>query len=110
MVFERRKVILLLLVLLSAGSLVWGQGFTASVLGIVKDNTGAVVPGATVTVSSVGTGSQTVVKTAENGSYAVPQLPPGDYRVSVDLPGFKHVVRGPVTLQLDQRQRLDFTL
>jgi len=39
MVFERRRVILLLSVLLSTASLVWGQGFTASVLGIVKDNT-----------------------------------------------------------------------
>src|SRR5439155_26826030 len=101
MVLERRRAILLLLVLLSTGSFVWGQGFSASVLGIIKDNTGAVVPGALVTVSSIGTGTQTVVKTDENGSYTVPQLPPGDYRVSVDLPGFKYVVRGPVTLHVD---------
>jgi len=107
---ESRRVILAMLVLLTTGSLVWGQAFTASVLGVVKDNTGAVVPGATVNVSSIDTGTQTVVKTDENGNFTVPQLPPGNYRVSVDLPGFKTVVRGPVTLQVDQRLRLDFTL
>jgi hypothetical protein len=98
-----------LLAMLSS-SLLWGQGFTASVLGTVTDNTGAVVPLAIVTVTNIGTGTQTAVTTDSSGAYTVPQLTPGEYRVAVVSPGFKRDVREPVTLQVDQRQLLDFKL
>jgi Carboxypeptidase regulatory-like domain/TonB dependent receptor len=90
--------------------LVFGQGFTASILGTVTDNTGAVVPMANVSVTNIGTGQEVLLKTDENGSYQAPLLQPGDYRVAVEVQGFKRAARESVTLQVDQRQRLDFQL
>ena len=58
---------------------VWGQGFSASVLGTVTDNTGGVVARATVTVTNLGTGQQQVLTTDANGAYQAPLLPPSPY-------------------------------
>lgn len=90
--------------------LIWAQGFTASILGTVTDNTGARVPSADVTVTNLGTQQKTALVSDETGNYTAPLLPPGNYSVSVEMPGFKRIVREPITLQVDQRQRLDFVL
>ena len=87
-----------------------GQGFSASILGAVTDNTGASVPEAIVTAANLGTGQKASVLTDSNGNYTIPKLAPGDYRIDVERPGFKRGVREPVTLQVDQRQALDFKL
>jgi hypothetical protein len=87
-----------------------GQGFTASVLGTVKDVQGGVIGKAGVTVTNLKTGLVSSIMTDSSGNYTVPQLPPGDYRIEVETPGFKRSVRSPVTLQVDQRQAIDFTL
>jgi hypothetical protein len=87
-----------------------GQGFTAVVLGTVNDNTGAVVPGATVTASNLRTGVKSAVTTDERGNFTLLRLQPGEYRVEAEMPGFKRAVREPVTLQVDQRQALNFNL
>jgi len=100
---------LLVAAVLSVGP-AWGQGFTASVTGTITDNSGAVVPQATVTVTNLGTGQQVAIKTDDSGAYTAPQLPPGDYRVTVESQGFKRIVQEPVNLQVDQRLRLNFAL
>src|SRR5947209_19576114 len=102
-----KRILLLLFFVCQA---VWGQGFSASVLGTVTDNTGGVVPKATVTVTNLGTGQQSVLTTDANGSYQAPLLPPGNYRVAVEQPGFKRSVVEPLVLNVDERQRLDFKL
>src|SRR6185437_11256282 len=94
---------------LGFGLILSGQGFTASVLGTVTDTTAAVIPHAKVTVTSLGTGVENVIQTDTNGNYTVPLLPPGTYRVAGDMKGFVRSVRETVNLQVDQRQRLDFT-
>jgi hypothetical protein len=96
-------------VLVFAG-LSWGQGFTASVLGTVTDTTGAVVPTAIVTATNLATAAKAAVSTDAAGSYTLLQLRPGDYQVAVEAPGFKRAVQSKVTLQVDQRQLLDFKL
>src|SRR5215475_1266368 len=95
---------------LAACHAVWGQGFSAAVLGTVTDNTGGVVPKATVTVTNLGTGQQSVLTTDSNGNYQAPLLPPGSYRVAAEQQGFKRSVVEPVVLNVDERQRLDFRL
>lgn len=80
---------------------------TARVEGIVTDNTGAAVPGATVTATNTGTNASRVDVTNAEGSYSMPALPVGDYRVTVDLSGFKQATT-PVTLTVNQVARLDF--
>src|SRR5690349_16026771 len=91
------------------------QTITGTISGDVTDSTGAVVPNATITVQNVGTGLERTATTSSSGSYRVPELPIGDYKVTATAQGFKTVVRtaqvatGAVThadfsLQVGQRQ------
>jgi hypothetical protein len=83
---------------------------TGAIAGTVTDPTGAVVPNAKVTVTSLGTGSARTVTTGPAGSYTVPQLTPGDYRVRVEATGFRTNERGPITLIVSQIADVDITL
>ena len=82
---------------------------TSEVTGRVVDASGAVVAGAAVEIRSVQTGVKWSVVTNPEGYYTQALLPPGDYSVSVTLPGFKQEVRN-VTLVMEQVARLDFDL
>src|SRR5579863_346613 len=99
-----------LLAVFSGSAPLWGQGFTAEVLGTVKDNSGALIPQATVAATNAGTGLKTTVVTDANGNFTLPQLVPGDYQVTVEASGFKRYVVEKLTLQVDQRQPLDVKL
>jgi hypothetical protein len=81
----------------------------ATVTGIVKDSGGASVPGATVTVTNIATNVATTQQSNEAGSYLVVNLIPGQYRVDVELSGFKKVSQS-ITLEVGQRSRMDVTL
>jgi hypothetical protein len=69
------------------------QTITGTISGDVTDSTGAVVPGATVTVQSLGTGETRTATTSSTGSYRVPDLAIGKYRVTANAQGFKSIVR-----------------
>jgi len=70
----------------------------------------APVAGAAVTVTNNGTGVKRVVLTNTYVQYTVPQLPPGQYTVSVEAKNFKAATSAPTELQVDQQLRLDFAL
>lgn len=71
-----------------------GGGYSppGTINGRVTDPNGAVVAGATVTITNVSTNQQTITKTSDEGLYRSPVLPPGDYNVKVESPGFKSSV------------------
>jgi hypothetical protein len=78
-------------------------GQTASLTGTVTDATGAILPGATVTVSGEALiGGTRVAVSDENGVYRFPALPPGVYKVMAELSGFKTFSQETVRLQLGQ--------
>ncbi len=79
----------------------WAQS-TASLSGTVTDPSGAVVPNAQVTVHSLGTGADRVVKTDADGIYVVPSLQPGDYKVQATAAGFSTYTVPKVTLDVDR--------
>ena len=83
---------------------------TAQLSGRVADATGAVVPGASITVTNVATRADRRVSTNEDGYYTAPLLPPGEYRVAVEHQGFRPIARSGVVLEVDQRAELNFTL
>ena len=100
-------------------SLVWlfvgGTGYaqvgsTASVSGSVTDETGAAVSGASVTVHNVDTGIDRTTQTGGSGSYAVSQLQPGHYSLSVSGSGFKLFQQQNITLTIGQIAQLDARL
>ncbi len=66
----------------------WAQGATAQISGTVKDESGAVLPGAEVTVTQTETGATRMAVSSETGSYVLPNLPVGPYKLEVSLPGF----------------------
>src|SRR5262245_52466766 len=86
------------------------QQDAATLLGEVTDSSGAVVPGATVTVTNVATGISLTTVTNERGIYSLPGLRPGAYSIAIELQGFSKFVRGGVTLQVAQVLRLDAKL
>ncbi len=83
---------------------------TATLAGTVKDATGAVLPGATVVLHNNGTGADRTITSDGAGEYVVPSLTPGDYRVTVDAPGFSSYVVKNYILQIDQKATLDVPL
>jgi len=96
------------LLLVSAGAC-FAQS-TATLSGTVTDPSGAVVPGAQVTVHSLATGLDRQVTTDSAGLYAVPSLEPGDYQVQAKASGFSIYTVKQLTLQVDQRATLNMPL
>jgi hypothetical protein len=74
---------------------------TGEIRGTVTDTTGAVVPGATVTLTNIDTGETKDFVTNKDGIYDTVSTPAGNYNVTVTAKGFKKFVRGPITLQID---------
>src|SRR6266850_2666322 len=80
-----------------------------TITGEVKDSSGGVVPGATVTVVNKATNATRTTSSNEVGLYDFPALPPGAYTVKSELDGFKTATRD-VELQVQQTARVTFTL
>src|SRR5437879_5213097 len=80
------------------------------VTGRVTDPSGAVIPGASVTLTNVNTNAVRNVLTTEAGAYTFPSIAPGFYRLRTELPGFKAAAREPFEVQVQQVVRLDITL
>jgi hypothetical protein len=84
-------------------------GQVTALSGKVLDSTGAVVPGATVTLTSI-TGAVRTQLTNDVGVYQFLQLPPGTYQVKAELQGFKTAVKDKVDLMVDTPVAMDFSL
>src|SRR5579862_9730115 len=85
------------LVLLAVSAIATAQIDTASLVGTVKDPSGAVVAKAKVTVKNVATNETQVATAGDDGLYSFPYLRVGTYSVSVEAAGFKTDVRSDVT-------------
>ena len=83
---------------------------TATLVGTVTDNTGAVVPGASVKI--VNTETQFVYNglTSPEGAYYVPNLIPGTYRLTIEATGFKRYIREGIILRTSEQPRIDVKL
>jgi hypothetical protein len=86
------------------------QYTTARLSGKVEDNTGAAVPGASVTVEQAGTGYKQEVKTGAAGEYLFPSLPVGDYQLKVEMAGFTTYVEKGIGLAVGQAASQKVTL
>jgi len=86
------------------------QVTTGTILGTVKDSTQAPVAGAAVTVTETGKGTALHFITDDSGAYQAPLLIPGTYSVTIEREGFKKAIQSNVTLEVDQKARVDFTL
>jgi outer membrane receptor protein involved in Fe transport len=83
---------------------------TATISGTVTDASGGVIPGASVSVLQVETGSVRTTVSDDEGRYRVPLLQPGAYEVSAELVGFQTAVRSGITLAVGGRAVIDLSL
>src|SRR5467141_4802323 len=93
------SVVLAILLSSFACATVWAQS-TAQINGTVRDQSGAVLPGVQVTATQTATGLARSAVTDETGSYILPNLPVGPYRLEAALPGFRTYVQSGIVLQV----------
>jgi Carboxypeptidase regulatory-like domain/TonB dependent receptor-like, beta-barrel len=95
--------------ILSCG-LAFGQSFTAGVVGRVEDATGALVPGASITITDIDRGTSQTAVADEAGRFSITALPPGQYVLAVESPGFKKFASGSFTLTVQQQATVNARL
>ena len=100
----------LVLLLLAAAVLALAQSPQGRIVGRVTDQTGAIVPQATVTITNIETASARVLKTNEAGDYVAPNLAPGLYSITITAQSFRAAQRTGIRLEVATDIRSDFTL
>src|SRR5256885_1472815 len=83
---------------------------TGTIVGTLHDPSGAAVPSATLTITQKSTNTSTVVHSDANGDYASPPLHVGTYSLTAEAPGFKAETRDNLTVQVQDRIRIDFDM
>lgn len=109
MVCGVRRCAIGVLVLLLSSTAAWAQA-TAQVSGTVRDESGLVLPGVTVTATQVSTGFTREVVTNESGVYALPNLPLGPYRLEMTLTGFQTYAQTGIVLQVGDAPEINVVL
>ena len=97
-----RQVAFTCILLTCCGVPVWSQSANATLSGTIRDPSGASIPKATVTAIHTATGQSRQAATGDTGEYTIPDLPIGEYRVTVAAAGFKSTIVPSVTLQVNQ--------
>src|SRR4051812_13259993 len=86
------------------------QVSSGTLAGDVRDTSGAVVVGAQVTAVREGTGFSRATRSDDRGSYLLPDLPPGNYTLTAEKPGFRAMTSAGLVLEVNQRAQFDFAL
>src|ERR1700741_2079918 len=97
-------------VLAVAGGAFGQASYTAQVRGVVKDQSGAMITNATVTITNDATGIVTTAHSDEHGLYILTGLRPAVYTIKTEAAGFRASEQKNVVLQVDQQTSIDFTL
>jgi Carboxypeptidase regulatory-like domain len=100
----------LLIALLATAATVWGQTTASTLTGVVRDASGAVIPGARLQVVNEGTGVVIPAVSNDAGLYHVIGLSPASYRIEAEAKGFQRLVRPGVTVQISESVQVDLTL
>src|SRR5215470_776402 len=109
MIVRYQRIGLCVLVLLSLSVTAYPQGTTAVISGIIRDQTGAVLPGVSIQITNRDTGVSRATTTDEAGRYRVPALDAGTYTVQGSLSGFRTVVKDGVTLTVGSQVVVDLS-
>ena len=88
----------------------YGQVSTGSIRGTVSDPSGAVVPDAVIVLTNVRTGVVQSVKSDSSGNYLIDFVPTGEYKINVEMVGFKKFVRDNITLDMSRQLRVDMPI
>lgn len=106
-----RQFILGVLLTFGMCSAVWAQTLASSqISGVITDQTGAVIPGAQIKLTQVDTGQVHSVKSSGEGTYIVPDLPGGPYRLEVTLAGFDTYIQTGIVLEISTNPQINVKL
>lgn len=95
---------------IAAATVLYAQQGRGTIFGTVLDPTGAAVAGAKLKIRRVETNTTFSTATTSAGLYSAPDLAVGGYEVSVEMSGFKKIIRSGISLRVDDRVQVDFTL
>src|SRR6516164_9111076 len=107
---DLRTICIVCALLLVTAGFGYSQAVNATLLGTVTDSSGAVVLNAKVLVTEVNTGVTRSGQSNESGNYTFPDMPPGQYSVTVESSGFKKETRKDITLAVNSSTRIDVQL
>src|SRR3954451_16805092 len=99
-----------ILLLLNLAAAAYGQVASSTLLGEVRDESAAMIPGARVTATRASNGFSRETLTNPHGAYRIDELQPGVYSIRVEKPGFRTLTARNVLLELNQKLRLAFDL
>jgi hypothetical protein len=102
--------VIVALAIVFATATAFAQTIRGTVTGTITDTTGAVLPGATITLTNTATGVSMTSVANQQGSYTIPLVPPGTYEIAAELSGFKKYVRAGLVVEISQTTRLDIPL
>jgi len=105
-----RRVLFRALCAVAISSIGAAQTTTASLVGVVRDNSGAVIPQVEITAENAATSFTRAILSDESGSYLITNLPVGEYTVTALKAGFSKNIQRGITLVVDQNARVDITL
>ncbi len=105
-----RSLLVSLALLVSASLSLYGQSTYGSIAGSVTDTSGAAVTDANVTLTNLGTAEKRTQSSGADGLFTFVNLFPGQYRIDVEKQGFKHFIRTPVTVDVQQSTHIDAAL
>jgi len=104
------RILLSCLLILILGLPALAQSARGTFTGLVRDPSGAVVPGVDITITEKATGVITRTVTTEAGAYRAPYVPPGTYHITASLPGFKTALADNIQVLVGQTVTVDFDL
>src|SRR2546427_3867840 len=87
----------------------WSQA-TAQINGTVRDQSGAILPGVEIVVTQTDTGAARNTVSDEAGSFVLPNLPIGPYKLEAGLPGFRTYLQTGIVLQVNDKPAVNITL
>ena len=105
-----KRVCLSLVLLAAMAAAVSAQEFRGAITGRITDESGASMPGVTVTATNVATNLATTTTTNGDGDYSLLYLTPGTYNMSAELAGFKKLVREGVEVRIGDRLAVDLKM
>ena len=104
---KHAAIVVVAILAMSGTSRIFAQGATGTISGTVVDSNGAVVPGATATLTSQSTAQVRDATTNDSGTFAFPLLPVGTYKLEVTAKGFKTVIANDVQVNITQTTTLE---
>ena len=91
-------------------SVMFAQNDRGTITGEIKDQGGAIVPGAPVVATNAGTGAESRTTSTGTGNFTIPSLPAGTYSLSVEVKGFKKFVQENIGINVSITNRVDVVL